>query len=147
MSRPRINQFADDLGVSRKSAEKLIKKARGRKDGGSNVIEKYSPGLQDRMKRFEDAERIFKEDTKIGTKMEKSSSKPKSKRKAFDEYYEKHGEVHPKDPRTKRDHPMNREGRPLVTETEDIVEAKAGKYMACGGYGKAIQGTKFTGVK
>ena len=147
MAGPRINQFADDLGVSRKSAEKLIKKARGRKDGGSNVIEKYSPGLQDRMKRFEDAERIFKEDTKIGTKMEKSSSKPKSKRKAFDEYYEKHGEVHPKDPRTKRDHPMNREGRPLVTETEDIVEAKAGKYMACGGYGKAIQGTKFTGVK
>ena len=147
MARPRINQFADDLGVSRKSAEKLIKKARGRKDGGSNVIEKYSPELQGRMKRFEDAERIFREDTKIGTKMEKSSSKPKSKRKAFDEYYEKHGEVHPKDPRTKRDHPMNREGRPLVTETEDIVEAKAGKYMSCRGMGKAIQGGKFRGVK
>lgn len=147
MARPRINQFADDLGVSRKSAEKLIKKARGRKDGGSNVIEKYSPELQGRMKRFEDAERIFREDTKIGTKMENSSSKPKSKRKAFDEYYEKHGEVHPKDPRTKRSHPMNREGSPLVTETKDIVEAKDGKYMACGGYGKATQGTKFTGVK
>lgn len=147
MAKVRLNQFAEDLGVSRSAAKKLMKQARGRKDGGSNVIEKYSPGLQDRMKRFEDAERIFKEDTKIGTKMEKSSSKPKSKRKAFDEYYEKHGEVHPKDPRTKRDHPMNREGRPLVTETEDIVEAKAGKYMACGGYGKAIQGTKFTGVK
>jgi len=147
MARPRLNQFAEDLGINRSSAKKLMKQARGRKDGGSNVIEKYSPGLQDRMKRFEDAERIFKEDTKIGTKMEKSSSKPKSKRKAFDEYYEKHGEVHPKDPRTKRDHPMNREGRPLVTETGDIVEAKAGKYMACGGYGKAIQGTKFTGVK
>jgi hypothetical protein len=147
MAKVRLNQFAEDLGINRSSAKKLMKQARGRKDGGSNVIEKYSPGLQDRMKRFEDAERIFKEDTKIGTKMEKSSSKPKSKRKAFDEYYEKHGEVHPKDPRTKRDHPMNREGRPLVTETEDIVEAKAGKYMACGGYGKAIQGTKFTGVK
>lgn len=147
MARPRLNQFAEDLGINRSSAKKLMKQARGRKDGGSNVIEKYSPGLQDRMKRFEDAERIFKEDTKIGTKMEKSSSKPKSKRKAFDEYYEKHGEVHPKDPRTKRSHPMNREGSPLVTETEDIVEAKAGKYMACGGYGKAIQGTKFTGVK
>ena len=147
MARPRINQFADDLGVSRKSAKKLIKKARGRKDGGSNVIEKYSPELQGRMKRFEDAERIFREDTKIGTKMEKSSSKPKSKRKAFDEYYEKHGTTHKNDPRSKRDHPMNREGRPLVTTSEDIVEANAGKYMACGGYGKAIQGTKFTGVK
>ena len=147
MAGPRINQFADDLGVSRSSAKKLLKKARGRKDGGSETLKKYSPEMQARLKRFEDAERIFKEDTKIGTKMEKSSSKPKSKRKAFDEYQEKHGEVHPKDPRTKRDHPMNREGRPLVTETEDIVEAKAGKYMACGGYGKAIQGTKFTGVK
>ena len=147
MAKVRLNQFAEDLGINRSSAQKLMKKARGRKDGGSNVIKKYSPGLQDRMKRFEDAERIFREDTKIGTKMEKSTSKPKSKRKAFKEYYEKHGEVHPKDPRTKRDHPMNREGRPLVTETEDIVEAKAGKYMACGGYGKAIQGTKFTGVK
>ena len=147
MARPRINQFADDLGVSRNSAKKLMKKARGRKDGGSNVLEKYSPELQARMKRFKDAERIFTEDTEIGTKMEKSMSKPKSKSKAFKEYYEKHGEVHPKDPRTKRSHPMNREGSPLVTETKDIVEAKAGKYMACGGYGKAIQGTKFTGVK
>ena len=147
MPRPRLNQFAEDLGISRGSAKKLMAKARGRKDGGSNVLDSYSPELKERMKRFENAERIFQEDTEIGTKMQKSSSKPKSKRKAFDEYYEKHGEVHPKDPRTKRDHPMNREGRPLVTETEDIVEAKAGKYMACGGYGKAIQGTKFTGVK
>jgi hypothetical protein len=147
MAGPRINQFAGDLGISRNSANKLMKKARGRKDGGSGIIEKYSPELQGRMKRFEDAERIFKEDTKIGTKMQKSSSKPKSKRKAFDEYYEKHGEVHPKDPRAKREHNMNREGRPLVTKSEDIVEAKDGKYMACGGGGKAIQGTKFTGVK
>lgn len=120
MARPRLNQFAEDLGVSRSAAQKLMKKARGRRDGGSEVLEK---NMADRM------------------------PKPKSKRKAFDEYYEKYGEVHPKDPRTKRSHPMNREGSPLVTETKDIVEAKAGKYMACGGYGKAIQGTKFTGVK
>ena len=58
--------------------------------------------------RFEDAERIFQEDTEIGTKMDKSKTKPKSKQKMFDDYYQKHGKVVPKDPRTKKDHPMNR---------------------------------------
>jgi hypothetical protein len=137
MPRPRLNQFAEDLGISRGSAKKLMAKARGRKDGGSNVLDSYSPELKKRMKPFEDAERIFQEDTKIGTKMEKPKSKPKSKRKMFDEYYEKHGEVHPKDPRTKPDHNMNKDDRPLVTETKDIVEAKNGKYNNVRGMGKA----------
>ena len=135
MPRPRLNQFAEDLGISRGSAKKLMAKARGRKDGGSNVLNSYSPELRKRMQRFEDAERIFQEDTKIGTKMEKPKSKPKSKQKMFDDYYDKHGKVHPKDPRTKKDHPMNREGSPLKTETKDIVEAKDGKYVR--GMGKA----------
>lgn len=41
MPGPRINQFAGDLGISRSSAKKLLKKARGRKDGGSETLEKY----------------------------------------------------------------------------------------------------------
>lgn len=41
MAGPRINQFADDLGITRSSAKKLMKKARGRKDGGSETLEKY----------------------------------------------------------------------------------------------------------
>ena len=41
MAGPRINQFADDLGINRSSAKKLLKKARGRKDGGSETLEKY----------------------------------------------------------------------------------------------------------
>lgn len=135
MPRPRLNQFAEDLGISRGSAKKLMAKARGRKDGGSNVLDSYSPELRKRMQRFEDAERIFQEDTEIGTKMDKSKTKPKSKQKMFDDYYQKHGKVHPKDPRTKKDHPMNREGSPLVTKNEDIVEAKDGKYVR--GMGKA----------
>jgi|TARA_R100000482_G_C5122597_1_gene146668 hypothetical protein len=135
MPRPRLNQFAEDLGISRGSAKKLMAKARGRSDGGSNIIDKYSPELKKRMQRFEDAERIFQEDTEIGTKMDKSKTKPKSKQKMFDDYYQKHGKVHPKDPRTKKDHPMNREGSPLVTKNEDIVEAKDGKFVR--GMGKA----------
>jgi hypothetical protein len=41
MAGPRINQFAGDLGINRSSAKKLLKKARGRKDGGSETLEKY----------------------------------------------------------------------------------------------------------
>jgi hypothetical protein len=41
MAGPRINQFADDLGINRSSAKKLMKEARGRKDGGSETLEKH----------------------------------------------------------------------------------------------------------
>ena len=41
MARPRLNQFAEDLGINRSSAKKLMKQARGRKDGGSETLEKY----------------------------------------------------------------------------------------------------------
>ena len=40
MAKVRLNQFAEDLGVSRSAAQKLMKKARGRKDGGSEILEK-----------------------------------------------------------------------------------------------------------
>ena len=39
MARPRVNQFADDLGISRREALSLIEKGRRRKDGGSAVLE------------------------------------------------------------------------------------------------------------
>jgi len=44
MARPRLNQFAEDLGINRSSAKKLMKQARGRKDGGSETLEKYMSG-------------------------------------------------------------------------------------------------------
>jgi len=44
MARPRLNQFAEDLGINRSSAKKLMKQARGRKDGGSETMEKYMSG-------------------------------------------------------------------------------------------------------
>jgi|TARA_E500000318_G_scaffold19301_3_gene20119 hypothetical protein len=40
MVRPRINQFADDLGVTRSQAIKLINEGRRRSDGGSQTVEK-----------------------------------------------------------------------------------------------------------
>lgn len=41
MVRPRINQFADDLGVTRSQAVKLINEGRRRSDGGSQTVETH----------------------------------------------------------------------------------------------------------
>jgi hypothetical protein len=129
MAKPRISQFADDLNISRPKANKLMKKARGRKDGGSEILDSYSPELRKKMQRFEDAERIFTEDTRIGTMSDKKKKdkKPKS--------YEQDKTDNPgtlEDPRDEMNPP---------------VVAKDGKYMSCRGGGKAIQGMKFSGVK
>jgi len=40
MVRPRINQFADDMGITRSKAVKLINEGRRRSDGGSQTVEK-----------------------------------------------------------------------------------------------------------
>ena len=39
MARPRIRQFAGDMGISYDEAKNLIEKGRGRRDGGSEVLE------------------------------------------------------------------------------------------------------------
>ena len=39
MARPRIRQFADDMGISYDEAKNLIEKGRRRRDGGSQVLE------------------------------------------------------------------------------------------------------------
>lgn len=56
MAGPRINQFADDLGINRSSAKKLMKKARGRKDGGSETLEKHMGSVAKPQTEKEDAE-------------------------------------------------------------------------------------------
>jgi len=38
MVRPRINQFADDMGITRSKAVKLINEGRRRSDGGSPTV-------------------------------------------------------------------------------------------------------------
>jgi|TARA_R110002012_G_scaffold288214_1_gene480850 hypothetical protein len=56
MAGPRINQFADDLGINRSSAKKLMKKARGRKDGGSETLEKHMSSVAKPQTKEEDEE-------------------------------------------------------------------------------------------
>ena len=98
MAKPRLNQFADDLGITRSAAKKLMNKARGRKDGGSETLEKYM------------------------SEKKSTNEKTGATRGAGDddEYMRKAAEAN---------------------------KAKDGRYMSCRGMGKAIQGTKFTGVK
>ena len=134
MARPRVSQFADDLKISRSKANKLMKKARGRKDGGSEILDSYSPELRSRMQRFEDAERIFTEDTRIGTMSEDKKKKmklPKSKKKMLDKMQ---SDV-TKNPGTLYD----------AMEQADL-EFDGVEERSRGG-GIAIQGTKFVGVR
>jgi hypothetical protein len=106
MAKPRLNQFADDLGITRSAAKKLMNKARGRKDGGSQTVEKHMGEMK----------------------------KPKT-RTGDPEYNELF--------KAKRAEHLRRK------QEKEIEGRKDGglNYMKCGGYGKAIQGTKFTGVK
>lgn len=135
MAKPRISQFADDLHISRSKANKLMKKARGRKDGGSEILDSYSPELRSRMQRFEDAERIFTEDTRIGTMSEDKKKKkmklPKSKKKMLDKMQ---SDV-TKNPGTLYD----------AMEQADL-EFDGVEERSRGG-GIAIQGMKFIGVR
>lgn len=41
MVRPRINQFADDMGITRSKAVNLINEGRRRRDGGSQTVETH----------------------------------------------------------------------------------------------------------
>ena len=58
MARPRVNQFAKDMNISRNQAMKLIKEGRRRSDGGSEILDSYSPELRKRMQRFEDRNHV-----------------------------------------------------------------------------------------
>ena len=133
MARPRIQQFADDMGISYDEAKKLINKGRGRSDGGSQVLESN----MNKMRGYE----------KGGTKKMKKPTPLTPSQKGYREFMGSDAAEDIKDAVRKNprllspDHPMNKEGR------EDEVRAKDGKYMSCRGAGKAIQGTKFTGTK
>ena len=134
MARPRVSQFADDLKISRPKANKLMKKARARKDGGSEILDSYSPELRKRMQRFEDAERIFTEDTRIGTMSEKKKMKLPKRSPVRKEKIDR---------KAKQDSTANPGTLPIDEADPDQLEAMG---MSRGG-GIAIQGTKFSGVR
>ncbi len=149
MARPRIRQFAGDMGIGYDDAKDLINKGRRRKDGGSQVLESNMK----KMRGFE----------KGGTEKMTRPTPLSESDKRYRQYMgdpdipENYKDAVRKNPRLiDPDHPINTEGRrpgptkptpkPPVGERGE-VRAKSGKYMSCRGAGKAIQGTSFSGVK
>lgn len=174
MGKPRVNQFAEDLGISRSEAMKLIKAGRNRRDGGSTVLENnmnkmksYKRGgtnsvgpvpLPDEAKRIrlaaaldperrEDKDALTKEQiTKQMLEMESKAEKARTKEMVEEklmtreEFLEKYG------PKGRKAGGLERRG-----DDRPVIMAKDGKYNnmgdMCRGGGKAIRGTKFSGVK
>ena len=137
MARPRVNQFADDLGISRREALSLIEKGRRRKDGGSAVLE----NSMNKMK---------------GYKKGGSNSVPLPKKKPSEPLHQ--GRRQPKEEkRFKLTEEEEREmmGSTLSDYRKSMEEKAMGGTMKAKGYagggsycrggGKAIQGTKFSG--
>jgi hypothetical protein len=137
MARPRVNQFADDLGISRREALSLIEKGRRRKDGGSAVLE----NSMNKMK---------------GYKKGGSKSVPLPKKKPPEPLHQ--GRRQPEE--EERFKLTEEEEREMMGSTlsdyRKSMEEKAmggsmkvkgysGGGMNCRGGGAAIQGTKFSG--
>tara|TARA_B100001057_G_C22686513_1_gene885918 strand:+ start:468 stop:908 length:441 start_codon:yes stop_codon:yes gene_type:complete len=146
MARPRVNQFANDLSISRNQAVKLINKGRSKKDGGSQVLESnmnkmkgYKKGgvgpipLPDEAKRIrlaaaldpkrrEDKEALTKEQiTKQMLEKENKAEKARAKGRMAGGV-ERRGDDQP------------------------VIMAKDGKFV-CRGGGAAVRGTGFSGVR
>jgi len=147
MPRPRIRQFAGDMGISYDQAKGLINEGRRRKDGGAEVLESsmnkmrgFNAGgtlsraakkLNKREAEIEEMARIATEDTDIDVNVDKDRF---TEKKDFLDY------APPKDSKRGRNKPRRK-------ADGGTVYAESGKYMSCRGMGAAIQGNKFTGVK
>jgi|TARA_R100000455_G_C6253394_1_gene109680 hypothetical protein len=152
MARPRIRQFAGDLGISYDEAKNLIKKGRGRKDGGSQILESNMK----KMRGFEQGgtnkmatptplgpnEKMYRDLMGSDKLSDDQKDIIRKNRKLLDS-----------------DHPMNKEGnrkggpmppkpkkRGMTTAKRKPVSAASGKFMTSRGMGAAIQGGKFSGV-
>lgn len=153
MGKPRVNQFAEDLGISRSEAMKLIKAGRNRRDGGSTVLENSMSKMKGEIgnsvgpismpdeakrirlaramdpKRREDKDAMTKQDI-INNMLaiEQEAEKARAARKG------------------RMSGGLQRRG-----DDRPVIMAKDGVYNDMGGVsrggGAAIRGTKFTGVK
>lgn len=153
MGKPRVNQFAEDLGISRSEAMKLIKAGRNRRDGGSTVLENSMSKMKGKIgnsvgpiplpdeakrirlaramdpKRREDKDVMTKQDIKNNLlAIEQEAEKARAERKG------------------RMSGGLQRRGddRPVIMAKDGVYNDMGG--MSRGG-GAAIRGTKFTGVK
>jgi len=156
MGKPRVNQFAEDLGISRSEAMKLIKAGRNRRDGGSTVLENkmnkmkgYKKGgtnsvgpipLPDEAKRIRLARAMDpkrREDKDAMTKQDIINNMLAKEEAA---------EIARAEQKGRMAGGLQRRG-----DDRPVIMAKNGVYNDMGGMsrggGAAIRGTKFTGVK
>ena len=133
MARPRIKQFAGDMGISYDEANNLIKKSRGRRDGGSQVLESYmrnAPDMPKKKKKKRSPGRGVTASQRPGEHL--SEIKLGRGRSVYaDEEQMK----------------SLRRQTPTEKAMGGTVYAEDGKYMSCRGMGAAIKGGKFSGCK
>ena len=155
MARPRIKQFAGDMGISYDEAKGLIEEGRRRKDGGTQVLEsgmirmrgfeaggtlsRAAEKLNKREAEIEEMAKIATEDTDIDVNVDKDRFREK---RDFPERVPSK-----EDSKRGRNKPYPRKARRTGRADGGTVSAESGKYMSCRGMGAAIQGNKFTGVK
>lgn len=156
MARPRIRQFADDLGISYDEAKNLIEKGRSRRDGGAQVLEssmnkmrgfeaggtlsRAAKKLSKREAELEKMARIATEDTDIDVNVDKGPKDRTYMAPPSDERIQELLDLQKAD---------NKRGRNKPRRKADggTVYAESGKYMSCRGMGAAIKGGNFSGVK
>lgn len=174
MGKPRVNQFAEDLGISRSEAMKLINAGRNRRDGGSTVLENsmnkmkgYKKGgtnsvgpipLPDEAKRIrlakamdprrrEDKDALTKEQsTKQMLEMESKAEKARAKEMVEEKLMTREEFMEKYGPKGRMSGGLQRRGddRPVIMAKDGVYNDMGGM---CRGGGAAIRGTKFTGVK
>lgn len=153
MARPRIRQFADDLGISYDEAKNLIEKGRSRRDGGAQVLERHmrkTPATPKKKKKRSPGKGVTAGRTPGGSLYQI----PDTPYYADDEQMEILRRQSP----TKKAMGGSQVGGMTVEQVMQTIEddTKLGtkefplnreEQSQSRGGGKAIQGTKFTGVK
>lgn len=153
MGKPRVNQFAEDLGISRSEAMKLIKAGRNRRDGGSTVLENSMSNMKGKIGNSvgpiplpDEAKR-----RRLARAMDPKVKKQKdadqeAKAKANMLALEQEAEKARAERKGRMAGGLQRRGddRPVIMAKDGVYNDMGG--MSRGG-GAAIRGTKFTGVK
>lgn len=144
----RVKQFADDLGISKNQAQKLINKGRSRKDGGSQILESvmkkpvYAKNGKANVEKPKKKPKNFKK-TVNKIKMEKAIESGKATIGDFNEMTEYDMKQFLKGNSTGTFKDITGDGK--VTQ-KDVLKARGVPGFSRGG-GMAIQGLGFRGVK
>jgi hypothetical protein len=153
VARPRIRQFADDLGISYDEAKNLIEKGRSRRDGGAQVLERHmrnAPATPKKKKKRSPGKGVTA-GRRPGGNLKEIPDTP---------YYadDEQMEILRRQSPTKKAKGGSQVGGMTVEQVMQTIEddTKLGtkkfplnreEQSQSRGGGKAIQGTKFTGVK